>query len=130
MKLKKKSLIIIACAIALVTFGSLAASAEETNVHLYKSQSSANSSAIISSDSQCWGVNDSTSEYCVYVILRRAYTYNGIYETDNQELLLPGAISSDIYNTKSSPIYEWKVQLNPEGWLTKNCVADGYLLSR
>lgn len=112
-------IVVIVLAVAFTT----SAFAGSRYVSLATTEYSDVSSAIGSSYSHGYGYNQNTSKYSVYLKLQQSD--GGGWSTFTTSTM--GLGSSATTGTYYDPDSLWRVELNPVGWLTKNCSAYAYV---
>lgn len=122
-KFKKLSTVMIG---VIVSSAIMITNASAASVYLSTSESSDESSSIeLSRDVTVSGKNEGSSKYSVYFITKYAEPGKG-WEVKAEPLVQIGnSLGSTPYNVSISS--SWKLELNPKGWGTKNCTANGQI---
>ena len=120
-KFKKLSTLMMG---VIVSTSIMTTNASAAKVYLSTSETSDESSSVgLSKSVTVSGKNEGSSKYSVYFITKYAEPGKS-WKTKAEPLVSIGtSLSSRTYSVSTSS--SWKLELNPKGWGTKNCTANG-----
>lgn len=126
MKKRNKITVSLMFALALIVVLTGSAFAASQYVYLDTNETSDVSSSVSGITSHAWGYNFDTSAREVYLILDVSYG-SGWSEVEKVSMRIGNTKSTGTWNSNNSQSALWRTELNPVGWLTKGCKANGYV---